>query len=209
MPRRMMRDRRRMRGDRRSMRRKDYGSYGWGNDYHYDYPEYDSRGDYRRDSRRSDSRMGRDSEYDREYSMDSRYYDPYMMKGDYRGRRDRRRDYRDYRDRASEEDYLTDEELMEWAKDLLRDVPEKDRPYFTKDNIERKTKEMGMKFDDYTFSELYTAALMLYNDYSKTLGTANMDIYIRMSKDFFEDDDAELQGSEKLATYYDEIVCAE
>lgn len=198
-----MRDMRRMREDRRSMRRKDYGSYGWGNDYHYDYPEYDSRGDYRRNEKRQSSRMGRDYEYGREYSMDYHYYDPYMTR-DYRGRRDMRRDYK-----AEEEDYLTDEELMEWSKDLLRDVPEKDRPYFTKDNIERKTKEMGMKFDDYTFSELYTAALMLYNDYSKTLGTANMDIYIRMSKDFFEDDDAELQGSEKLATYYDEIVCAE
>lgn len=203
MARRMMRDRRRMREDRRSMRRRDYGSYGFGNDYHYDYPEYDSRYDYRRDSRRSDSRMGRDSEYGREHSMDYHYYDPYMTR-DYRGKRGMGRDYK-----AEEEDYLTDEELMEWSKDLLRDVPEKDRPYFTKDNIERKTKEMGMKFDDYTFSELYTAALMLYNDYSKTLGTANMDIYIRMSKDFFEDDDAELQGSEKLATYYDEIVCAE
>lgn len=204
MTRRIMRDRRRMREDRRS-RRRDYNSYGFGNDYHYDYPEYDSRYDYRTNERHSPSRMGRDSEYDREHSMDYNYYDPYMTRRDYRGRRDRR----GYRDRASEEDYLTDEELMEWAKELMRDVPEKDRPYFTKDNMERKTKEMGIDFKDYTFSELYAASLMLYNDYSKTLGTANMDLYVRMAKDFFEDDDAELQGSEKLATYYDEIVCAE
>lgn len=208
MPRRMrdrMRDRRRMREDRRSSRR-DYGSYGFGNDYHYDYPEYNTRYDYRTNEKRSPSRMGRDSEYDREHSMDYNYYEPYMTRRDYMGRRDRRRDYRD---RASEEDYLSDEELMEWSKELLMAVPEKDKPYFTKDNMEKRAKEMGVNYKDFTFSELYTAALMLYNDYSKTLGTANMDLYIRMAKDFFEDDDAELQGSEKLATYYDEIVCAE
>ena len=208
MPRRMrdrMRDMRRMREDRRSSRR-DYGSYGFGNDYHYDYPEYDTRYDYRTNERRSPSRMGRDSEYGREHSMDYNYYDPYMTRRDYRGRRDRK-SYRDYK--SNEEDYLTDEELMEWSKELLMEVPEKDKPYFSKDNMERKAKEMAIKFDDYTFSELYTAALMLYNDYSKTLGTVNMDLYVRMAKDFFEDDDAELQGSEKLATYYDEIVCAD
>jgi len=203
MPRRMMRDKRRMREDRRS-RRRDYAS---GNDYGYGYTEYNSMGDYRRDRRRQSSRMGRDGEYDREHSMDYNYYEPYMSMRDYGDyRRDRRRDYRD---RASEEDYLSDEELMEWSKELLMAVPEKDKPYFTKDNMEKRAKEMGVNYKDFTFSELYTAALMLYNDYSKTLGTANMDLYIRMAKDFFEDDDAELQGSEKLATYYDEIVCAE
>ena len=197
MTRRIMRDRRRMREDRRS-RRRDYNSYGFGNDYHYDYPEYDSRYDYRGNEERKNQRMGRDHEYGREHSMDYHYYDPYMTR-DYRGRRDYK----------AEEDYLTDEELMEWSKKLMRDIPEKDRPYFTKDNMERKANEMGIGFNDFTFSELYVATLMQYTDYSKTLGTGNMDLYVRMAKDWLCDEDSELQYGEKLAAYYDEIIMAE
>ena len=34
----------------------------------------------------------------------------------------------------------------------------------------------------------------------------NVDIYIRLAKDFLYDDDASVKYSEKLAKYYDEIV---
>lgn len=37
-------------------------------------------------------------------------------------------------------------------------------------------------------------------------GTANMDIYLKLAKDFFEDPDTALRYGEKLATYYYDIV---
>ena len=54
-------------------------------------------------SKRENARYGRDGEYHRQYD---RYYD-YPM--------DYRRDY-------GEREYLEDDELMEWSKDLLDDV---------------------------------------------------------------------------------------
>lgn len=108
------------------------------------------------------------------------------------------------------EEYLTDDELMEWSKDLLHEVEDKDKVFFTKDNIEQKAQIHGIHFDDdYTFAEFYTAALMAYTDYKDTLGTGNMDTFLLLAKDWLEDDDAELQGGEKLAAYYDKIVCGE
>ena len=197
----MARRRRDMRDRRRDMR------YDMGYSDRYATPEYDSRyADYNyMQSDYPTSRMARksDREYDRHYEY------PYMS--DYaRSRRTGRyiRDSRGMRDYADDE-YLNDEELMEWSKDLLREVEPKDKGYFTKENVERKVKEMGITYDDFTFSELYTASLMLYNDYKDVIGTNNPDIYVKMARAFFNDDDAELNGSEKLAVYYDEIVCPE
>lgn len=200
MTRRMMRDRRmRDRASRRMMRDRNYGR---SMDYEYYGPEYPTRYDYRSDERRSSSRMGRDSEYDREHSMDYNYYEPMRRsRRDYRGR-DMRYDY-------GSEAYLSDDELMEWSKDLMRDVEEKDKPYFSKENMERKAKDMGIEFKEFTFPELYTTALMQYTDFHKTLGTGNMDLYVRMAKDWMDDPDSELQYGEKLAKYYDEIICAD
>ncbi len=196
MARRMMRDRRmRDRASRRMMRDRNYGR---SMDYEYYGPEYPTRYDYRSDERLSGSRMGRDSEYDREHSMDYNYYEPMRRSRDYRGR-DMRYDY-------GSDEYLSDDELMEWSKDLMRDVEEKDKPYFSKENMERKAKDMGIEFKEFTFPELYTTALMQYTDYHKTLGTGNMDLYVRMAKDWLCDEDAELQYGEKLASYYDNIV---
>lgn len=201
---RRMRDRR-MR-DRTSRRMRDR-NYDRAMDYEYYGPEYPSRYDYRSNERYSSSRMGRDSEYDREHSMDYNYYEPmrdyargrgYTRSRDYRGR-DRRYDY-------GSEEYLTDDELMEWSKDLMQDVEEKDKAFFSKENMERKAKDMGIEFKEFTFPELYTATLMQYTDYHKTLDTGNMDLYVRMAKDWLCDEDAELQYGEKLASYYDNIV---
>lgn len=193
---RRMRDRR-MRD--RAFRRMRDRNYDRAMDYEYYGPEYPSRYDYRSNERYSSSRMGRESEYDREHSMDYNYYEPMRRSHrDYRGR-DMRYDY-------GSDEYLSDDELMEWSKDLMRDVEEKDKPYFSKENMERKAKDMGIEFKEFTFPELYTTALMQYSDYHKTLGTGNMDLYVRMAKDWLCDEDAELQYGEKLASYYDNIV---
>lgn len=194
---------RRMR-DMRRERRRDYamGSRRMSRDReHYSrigdmsYPRYE------------DEAYRRDSQYDREYD---RNYDYRYGDIDYRGRRDYRRG-RDYRydygyDYA---DGLDDEELMEWSKELLEGVEPQMKQHFTKEAFERKVKDMGISYDKYDFSELYTTTLMLYDDYKKTLGTGSIDTYIRLAKDWLEDEDAELKYGEKLATYYDEIVCAE
>ena len=61
----------------------------------------------------------------------------------------------------------------------------------------------GYKF---TEDELCLTTLMMLTDYKNTLGTANMDIYIRLAKDWLEDKDVAVKGGEKLAVYHDCIV---
>lgn len=176
--------------------------------------------DYRRRSNTTGRYMpdsARSRDYGYEPDFNTRMGDHYQMgmrdytRGmrDYRGGRDYTNNMNDYRRDYGEPEYLDDEELMEWSKDLLMQVPETHKAFFSKENIERKAKEMGVKFNEYTFPEFYTTALMKFTDHSKTLGTANMDIYLRMAVEFLEDEDAELRGSEKLAVYYDKIVCGE
>ena len=225
---------RRMRDRRRSMRdrRNPYGSQGGyvssrrDSLMYHDMPRYEEdrtrmRGDYNYDM--ATGRYYDDTEHygrydytsypDYNYSKYDMHYEPgreYTRRSHY-GWNEPMMDYRGRHgyDMASGEDYLSDEELMEWSKDLLSEVEEKDKQYFTKQNIERKAQEMGVQFDEFEFPEFYTTALMMYTDYCKTLGTANMDIYLRLAKDWLMDKDVEIQGSEKLAKYYDEIVVGE
>lgn len=105
-----------------------------------------------------------------------------------------------------EEEVLDDRELMDWSKKLLKEVDHNYKDFFTVDNIEKRAKEMGIDFKDFTFSEFYTTVLMVFTDYNKTLGAGNMDTYLRLAKDWLCDEDAEVQYGEKLAKYYDEIV---
>lgn len=141
-----------------------------------------------------------------------------MPEEDYRGRG---RDYGDYnydmRGRDYNYDYgydyagdygetLSNKEIEHWSKKLMGELEEKDKQFFMKENIMNKAKQMGIKFDKFSEEELWIATLMTYTDYCKTLGSANMDIYIRLAKDWLEDDDIAVKGSEKLAVYFDCIV---
>lgn len=176
-------------------------------DYNYGDEEY------RRERRSMDDR-----EHRYPYEEDGHYY-PFEIMGsvgmeeypDYaRGRsgryiRDRYYDYPMMYDGA-EEGMLTDKELEHWAKKLLEEVDEKDKPFFRFENIKKKAEDMGIKFDNFSPMELYVATLAMYTDYGKTLGSANMDTYIRLGKDFLCDTDAGLQYGMKLAAYYDSIV---
>lgn len=158
--------------------------------------------DYGYENRPVHTIYGRDDDYARR-----RYDRAVSYPFEFRGRVDPYERYdRRYDMASSEEDYLSDADLMEWSKDLLSEVEEKDKAFFTKDNIERKAHEMGIRFDYFTFAEFYTTALMMYTDYAKTLGTGNIDLYLRLAKDWLCDDDIAVKGSEKLATYYDYIV---
>ena len=193
--------------DRARRSRRDYG-YDMEMGSGYGDSEYRDRRDYGYDSRYDYAGYDRNYESDGEYDRNYRMYPPYMRSSDFARRRSSTTG-RYMRDRASQgEKYLSEEELMEWAKDLMRDVEEKDKPYFSRENMQRKAQEMGIRFDDFSFSELYVTTLMMYTDYKDTLGTANMDLYIRLAKDWLCDEDSELQYGEKLAAYYDSVIAS-
>ena len=156
---------------------------------------YGMEEDYARGGRGRGSLGGRDYGYDYNYDY---------ARGDYR-----RGDYAgsDYAGDYGEK--LVKEELEEWKKKLMKEVDEKDHAFFTKDNIAQKAKQMGIKFDEFTEEELAVTALMMYSDYCKTLKPmlgSNMDVYIKLAKDFLTDPDASVKGGEKLAIYYDNIA---
>ena len=193
---------------------------GYMRDRAYDrYGDNDGNPEYRirlSDGVRSygDERGRRDYKYDRERGRYNDY--DYDMNRDYDY--DMRRDY-DYgysederrgRDYASKDGkHLTDDELMEWTKQLYQDLSESEKALFTKMIVERKAKEMGIKFDKFSFEEFYATVLMLVTDYKDALGATNNEHYIKLAKLWLCDEDAEVQYGEKLAAYYDAIVVGE
>lgn len=206
---------RRVRGDRRM-----------GRDYANDYPNrYSDSENQRLNNQREESYM-RGREYDGHYEpieIMGRFNGYYGGAEDYaRGMREQDYNYgRDYgympyppymmdysygRDYAQGGEYLSDKDLKMWADKLMRDVEEKDKQFLSRENIRKRADEMGIKFDKYSFEEFYVVVLMKYTDHCKTLGTANMDIYLKLAKDFFEDPDTAVRYGEKLAAYYDYIV---
>lgn len=183
------------RDPRRRDRMSGMSDYARGRDYGYEGPEYPNR--------EQEERMYRDGHYypfeiTGKMGYEEEMYDPYYqdMMYDYRGRG---------RDYASAE-MLSNRELMDWSQKLMKDVEEKDKAFFKYENIEKKAKDMGIQFDKFTFDEFYLVCLMMYTDYCKTLGTANMDIYLKLSKDWLQDQDSELKNSEKLYAYYYYVV---
>ena len=236
----MMRDYARMGRRMRRGRRGDRGMhYGYGRDYRGGDMEYDSRQgdmayseqDYERGRRNYESGRQSDMAYDYPRMRDGHYgerqgnfrpveamgyFTGYYGGEDYaRGGRGRGRDYGyDYNyDYAG--DYgenLTKDELEEWKMKLMKEVDEKDKHFFTKENISSKARAFGAQMKDYNEEELCLVTLMMYTDYCKTIKKfvgANMDIYIELAKDWLEDKDSELKGSERLAVYHDCIIEAE
>lgn len=186
-----MRDRRmRDRASRRS-RRRDMGYYGSTGDREYygghDYTTHHQY-DYTDEPHYAEQPMERDRHYD--YPMMGRYYD-YA-----------RRSRRDY----GESEYLSDEDLMDWSRDLLDSIEQKDRPMYTRDTISKRAREIGVEFRDFSEDELVVTTLMMVTDYGKTLGTNNLDTMIRLACDWLKDPDSELQYGEKLAAYYEYII---
>lgn len=141
------------------------------------------------------------------------YFTGYYGGGDYENyRRDMRYDGNYPHQMYDYGDYgetLTKKELEEWKHKLLKEVEEKDKPFFETANIIQKARQMGAEMKDYTEDELALVALMIYTDYCMTIKKyvgANMDIYVALAKDWLTDPDSELKGSERLAVYHDEIV---
>lgn len=197
-----------MRGDRAYSQyqdersRRDYESGGQ-YDMGYDYGDMRSRG------RDGHYPMGKGSTY---YPIEAMgRFNGYwgMPEEDYaRGRGMNYRDYNsDYAGDYGER--LTKEELEEWKHKLLKEVDEKDKHFFTKEQIGQKAKQMGAEMKHYNEEELVVATAMVYDDYFKTgkkyVGN-NMDFYVEIARDWLEDKDSELKGGEKLAVYHDCII---
>ena len=152
--------------------------------------------------------MGRFNGY---WGMPEEDYGRYDMRG-----RGGRRDYgyygEDYGDYGDYGESLTREELQHWKKKLMKEVDEKDKNFFEPQNIEQKAKQIGAEMQDYKPEELAVATAMAYTDYCKTLKKYignNMEVYVELGKDWLEDKDSAVKGSEKLAIYHDEIIMAD
>lgn len=170
--------------------RRDYGN-DYGNDFARDRRDYDM-GDTR-DMRRRDYDMNdmRGRDYDMRRDRDY---------GDYRGDYD----YMPYPDYASGN--LSREELHHWKKKLYGEMEKSECEMMSEEKILKRAKEMGIKFEEFSEDEYVIAVLAMYTDYCKTLGKANLEMYLKLAKDFLEDKDAGVKYGEKLAAYYDNIV---
>lgn len=200
----MMRD-----GHYRPMPRYGYAEFG-GRYSEMPYsPDYGDMGaDYERggQSRRGGSRGG--------------------SRGDMRGRNDYARggrrdygyDYDDYGyDYDDDDDYgydygeekLSNQDLTEWMHDLMDELDHDEKEVFKKERALQRAKEMGVEFSKYSEMEFYVTFLMCYTDYKRTIGKGNMEYALSLAKEWLEDKDAGVKYGEKLAVYYDSIVCAE
>lgn len=177
-----------------------YGEYD-----DYDRRSYDSRGYGRRDRAVYD-----EEEYDMpDGRRGVKYTGPYGIGG--------RRHY-PRRDRAGyDEDYgededlrLTKSEMMKW-KESLRNADGSHGEHFSFEQIMQAMQSLGVQTKGYNEKELCLAANMLYSDYCKVFEQfiprdKEAMVYVKMAKAFFEDPDASVKGSEKLAAYFCAIV---
>ena len=188
------------------------GDYARG-DMNYDMPHHDDMRymDYGDMNMRGDGHYmhGRQSRYEPVEFMGycQGYYG--SPEGDYGRGRDYgymggRRYYNDY----GYGDYgetLSERELDEWCHKLKSHLDEREKQMFSKDAIVQKAKQIGREMRGFGEKELEVVTLMLLDDYKRTLGV-NLDTMVKLAFDWFEDQDSQLKGAEKLAVYYDEIV---
>lgn len=176
---------------------------------------YGSRGGYVRDSRRgrrdradydyeNDMARGRDRAQNVSYPMYGiggyRPYENDMDDYDYARRSGRGRDYDyDMYDYAEADDEWK-EHLKKWSEKLKKH----DRFNMPKDQVLQNAKQMGIKFDEYDENEFLTTYYMVISDYPKIANEPHS--YLAMAKDWLEDKDSALKGSEKLCAYYYEII---
>lgn len=166
---------------KRREERREERDYSRRRDMRNDYMRRDMRRDYRND-------IDHMSDYRRDY--ENRDYD---YRPDYRD------DYYNY-DRAKDE-YEMD--LKKWIEKLKS----KDRFGVSKQQVLEQAKNMGVKFDEYDEMEFYAVYLAMISDYKSIANDYNM--YIKMAKDFLEDDDIAVSPSEKVCIYLYQIVLGE
>lgn len=135
--------------------------------------------------------------------------------------------YRDRRRRDMEEDFYEDErdyarrrkmrdrhtgaridpEMLEmWSMDLYDNLDDNMRNQFKFENVIKRAEEMGITFDRYSIYEFYPMVIVHYNLYHKTLNNNNVELYVKMSKDWFCDKNSKVKYSKKLHEYFDIFV---
>lgn len=155
----------------------------------YDYAMHnDRRNDYNMDYR-NDRMDYRNDRYERDMAPftpdENRYYN--RMAG---------RDYADY----NKEKQRYEDDLYEWTNKLKR----KDRFNIGKEEVLKRARNMGVKFDKYSEEEFYAVYLMEISDHKTASNDYNF--YINMAKEWLEDDDVASKGSKKICKYLYEIV---
>ena len=101
---------------------------------------------------------------------------------------------------------LSSQELKQIETKLLGSIDEKDKQSLNKDIVLKKAENLGIKFDKFSPEEFYVAVLMKFKCYSKTLGTVNIDTYLKLAKDWLSEEDTKVKDGEKLAAYHDYII---
>lgn len=209
----MNRDMRRMINDRR----RD-GARGYSRDRRSGYRV---RGDYAADDMNYDGNYGgRDSAYDDDMDRPE-YAEEYEMSDGRRGvkgtgpygiggrrhypRRDRARN-----DGDDEPMHLSRRDMSEWKRSL-ENADGTQGAHFDAQQIEQAIEALGIRPRGYDEKTLCMTANMLYSDYCEVLKQfipreKEALIYVKLAKAFLDDDDAAVQGNEKLAAYY-YIVC--
>lgn len=194
-----------------------------------DYMMNRNRNSMRRDERNPyGSRGGYVSSGRPDHNYDSRSY----YSGEFQGMSDGNRgygdrygrDFNDYRNRREDSHpypmspypmyddydhgggYLSKEELYRWKNKLYNEMEKGECEMLSDEKVLKRAKEMGIRFENFTEDEFIVTVLMIFTDYCKTLGKANIDMYIKMAKDFLDDSDAGVKYGEKLTAYYDNIV---
>ena len=185
-----MRDRAERRSRRYESKRDRYYPMG----YDYATPEYR----YSRYSHEDRTRRPMEERY-MEYEQPRESYRDYNydMRYDYR----RGRDYRDYADEDYDKEYH--EDLHKWIQELKKD----DRYNLAKEQVIQKAEEMGVKFKDFDEDEFYAIYLMHVSDYPFIANEPHT--YLAMAKAWLEDDDIEVDPSDKVCVYMYEIVMAD
>lgn len=111
-------------------------------------------------------------------------------------------DYNDYgNDYAMEKEY--EEKLDHWIKKLKA----RDRFHLEEQEVIKKAKEMGVRFEEFDEKEFYATYLMLVSDFKHF--NPDPHAYIISAQEWLEDDDAKLKNSEKLCKYLYGIVLDE
>ncbi len=211
----------------RRMRERDYrrNDYRGGNRGDYNYSNQDGRnpygsaGGYIIDHRGNDYAMGYGNDYsERNRGYDNRGNSDYRMQdyargNQYNGQRDRNNDYamygygmiqpmyNDYRMDYDNMEKEYHEELKKWTEKLKQ---KDNRIRVNKEQIMRQAKNMNVRFEDYTEEEFYAVYLMMIADFPNV--TNDYNVYLSMAKNWLEDDDVKVKGSDKLCTYLYEIV---
>lgn len=163
--------------------------------------------DYADSYNHSDNRQSDYDDYD-DYEMgqDTRR----GVRGSGRRRRDRMNDRYDYDDDDYEKVKLSRKIKNAWKHKLLNTDGTRGA-HFSIDDLMEPIEKMRLSFDSYSESDVCLTANMLYSDFGKTLKhiipqDKEPYYYTALAKDFLEDDDSGVEGSEKLAAYYHFIV---